>query len=208
MDKQFAYSTLEIKAMDDAKRTFRGIATTPSPDRMGDIVEPKGAEFTLPLPFLWQHDSRDPIGWVTDAKVSNSGIEIVGEIATFPEPGPLQDRLTQAWQMLKAKLVQGLSIGFQSIESTRIDQTYSYRFVKWAWLELSAVTIPANADCSITAIKSADQAIRRAISGSARPVVRLDGKPALSGTSDPGASGTATRLKGVVYLDLDPKGSS
>ena len=61
------------------------------------------------------------------------------------------------------------------------------------------LTIPANADCSITAIKSADQALLRSI-GACR-IVRLDSSPALAGIS-PGASGqhTTARRKGVVYL--------
>ncbi len=198
-----AYSTIEIKAATDAdgKRTFTGLATTPSTDRMGDIVEPKGAEFKLPIPLLWQHNSREPIGWVTHAKVTDKGIEVKGEVAHVPEAGKLQDRLTEAWQMLKANLVRGLSIGFQPLESARIEGTYGMRFLKWSWHELSAVTIPANAECSITAIKSADQALQRAASG-VRPVVRLDPAPAASGTPVPGDSGQVkTRRKGVVYLN-------
>lgn len=196
-----AYSVLQVKAAEDAsgKRVFTGTATTPSTDRSGDIVEPGGAEFSLPLPLLWQHNSSDPIGWVTSATVKSTGIEIVGEIANVEEAGSLKDRLDLAWQMLKAKLVQGLSIGFNSIESNRIENTWSYRYVKWQWLELSAVTIPANGDCSINAIKSADQANRRAAFGS-RPVVRLNTAPAATGISDPGASGHQQRRKGVVYL--------
>lgn len=198
-----AYSVLDIKAATDAsgKRTFSGVASTPSTDRMGDIVEPKGAEFKLPIPLLWQHDSRQPIGWVTAAKVTDKGIEVDGEIARIDEPGTLADRLTEAWQMLQAKLVRGLSIGFSAVESARIEPGYGLRFLKWQWLELSAVTIPANADCSITAIKSADQAIRRAATG-ARPLLRLDTAPAASGTQVPGDSGQQlTRRKGVLYLN-------
>ena len=75
---QRAYSTLEIKAAteDGGKRRFSGIASTPETDRMGDIVEPKGAEFKLPLPLLWQHDSRNPIGWITKARITDAGIEV------------------------------------------------------------------------------------------------------------------------------------
>jgi HK97 family phage prohead protease len=154
-----AYSTIEIKSIDEggAKRSFRGIASTPTPDRMGDIVEPKGAQFELPLPLLWQHDSYDPIGWITKATVTDKGIEVEGEIADIPDAGPLRDRLLTAWQYLKSKLVRGLSIGFRSLEEARIKDTYSYHILKWTWLELSAVTIPANQDASITAIKSIDR---------------------------------------------------
>jgi HK97 family phage major capsid protein/HK97 family phage prohead protease len=153
-----AYATLDLKAVDDksGKRKFSGIASTPSTDRMGDVVEPKGAQFKLPIPLLWQHNSSDPIGWVTAAKVTSKGIEVEGEIADIEEEGELKTRLKTAWQMLQAKLVRGLSIGFNSIESARIDGTYGIKFSKWEWLELSAVTIPANQDATITAIKSAD----------------------------------------------------
>jgi HK97 family phage prohead protease len=160
-----AYATLELKAIDDSsgKRRFSGIASTPSTDRMGDVVDPQGAKFKLPIPLLWQHDSSDPIGWVTSAKVTSKGIEVEGEIADIAQEGELKNRLLKAWQMLQAKLVRGLSIGFNSIESARIDGTYGIKFMKWEWLELSAVTIPANQDASITAIKSADAALLAAL---------------------------------------------
>src|SRR5690606_36665621 len=45
-------------------------------------------------------------------------------------------------------------------------------FTKWNWHELSAVTIPANADASITSIKSLDQQQRAAIGQKMLPVVR------------------------------------
>jgi HK97 family phage major capsid protein/HK97 family phage prohead protease len=187
-----AYSTIEIKGVSDAggKRTFSGIASTPSTDRTGDIVEPKGAQFKLPIPLLWQHDSKQPIGWITAAKVTDKGIEVQGEVAMVEEDGALKQRLTDAWQMLKAKLVRGLSIGFNSIESARIDGTYGMRFMKWEWLELSAVTIAANQEASITAIKSADQALLAA-SGQTKPPDRgRDPSPGVSGTKQqPAKSG-------------------
>ena len=60
MNHTKAYSTLTIKAVDDARRVLRGIASTPSTDRSGDIVLPAGARFTLPMPLLWQHDQDKP----------------------------------------------------------------------------------------------------------------------------------------------------
>jgi len=189
-----AYSTLEIKGMQeqDGKRKFSGIASTPVTDSMGDIVEPKGAVYKLPMPLLWQHNSHDPIGWVTAASVNGKGIEIQGEIANISDAGALKDRIDMAWQMLKAKLVRGLSIGFNSLEHSRMD-TGGYKFIKWSWLELSCVTIPANQECSITAIKSADMVFRRAALGAkSKTIVRLDSSPGVSGT---------VRRKGVVYLN-------
>ncbi len=148
-----AYSLLEVKSIDEEQRIITGIATTPTPDRYGDIVEPKGAEFQLPIPLLWQHKSSEPVGEVFEAKVTAAGIEIKARFAKIDDPGKLQDRIDEAWQSVKAKLVRGLSIGFSSIEYSLMESG-GYRFLKWSWLELSAVTIPANAEASIATVRS------------------------------------------------------
>jgi HK97 family phage major capsid protein/HK97 family phage prohead protease len=171
-----AYSQLTIKAIDEDQRIIEGIATTPSPDRLGDIVEPEGAEFKLPIPLLMGHDSMSPIGHVIAAKVSKDGIEIRAKLVKIDEPGNLKERLDESWQSIKSGLVRGLSIGFRSLESAQIKDTWSEHFLKWMWLELSAVVIPANVDASITAIKQVDRD-SRAASGELRvTVVRLAGE--------------------------------
>lgn len=167
-----AYSVFNIKAFDDDRRTLTGLATTPTPDRMGDIVEPAGAQFKLPIPLLWQHDSAAPIGQVTAAKVGKSGIEIEATLAKSDTPGKLQDRLNEAWESLKIGLVRGLSIGFAPIEAEEIEGTWSQRYKAWEWLELSAVTIPANAEASIQTIKRYDN--QRAATGQRTGVVTLE----------------------------------
>jgi HK97 family phage prohead protease len=154
-----AYSLLTVKAVDDDARIITGMATTPTADRMQDVVEPKGAQFKLPIPFLWQHDSGQPIGHVIDAKVGKGGIEIVAKIAKG-----VTAEIDRAWALIKAGLVPGLSIGFKAIEHEHIKETKGIRFTKWSWLELSAVTIPANAEATIATIKSIDTA-QRAASG-------------------------------------------
>ena len=183
-----AYSLLEIKRVNEETRTITGMATTPTPDRLGDIVEPAGAQFKLPLPLLWQHDSAAPIGHVTAAKSSKDGIEITAKLARVAEPGRLQERLDEAWQSIKAGLVQGLSIGFKSLEHSRIEGG-GLRFLKWSWLELSAVTIPANAEASITTVRSLDTAQLAAHGKKARGVVYLN---------PPGASGHQQAQEGTM----------
>ena len=44
---QRAYSTFTIKSADESTGIIEGIASTPSTDRMGDVVDPEGAHFTL-----------------------------------------------------------------------------------------------------------------------------------------------------------------
>jgi HK97 family phage prohead protease len=183
-----AYSQFQIKAIDEGKRIITGIATTPTADRMGDVVEPMGAEFELPLPFLWQHDSMQPIGHVTAATPSKSGIPVTVELAQVDEPGTLRDRLEEAWQSIKIGLVRGLSIGFAPIEYSIIEETWGLHFQKWSWLELSGVTIPANADASISAIKRYDATALAALGRRKRSVVSLI-------KSSPGVSGKNRSIK-------------
>ncbi|MFL3604296.1 phage major capsid protein [Pseudomonas aeruginosa] len=168
-----AYSTLEVKALDDEKRVITGIASTPSPDRMQDVVEPKGAQFKLPIPFLWQHNHEEPIGHVTDAKVTQKGIEVSVQLTQVEEPGKLKDRLDEAWQSIKSGLVRGLSIGFSAKEFEQIPGSWGLRFLSWEWFELSAVTIPANAEATITSVKSIDREQRAALGIKSVPVVRI-----------------------------------
>lgn len=74
-----AYSILEVKDMkeDGEFVTIEGIASTPTPDRMGDVVDPMGAQFKTPMPLLWQHQSAAPVGNVTFAKPTKKGIPFV-----------------------------------------------------------------------------------------------------------------------------------
>ena len=160
-----AYSVLAIKSIDEAQRIIEGIATTPNPDRMGDVVEPLGGTFALPLPFMWQHGrdpfvGQTPVGNLIAATPTKDGIPVRIQLERTNEPGRLKDILDFAWQAVQKRLVRGLSIGFDPKEYSFIEDTGGLHFTKWDWLELSGVTIPANADASITAIKSAVASLR------------------------------------------------
>jgi hypothetical protein len=53
-----AYSILNVKTIDSERRILIGMATTPTPDRLGDVIEPMGVRFAYELPLLWQHDTK------------------------------------------------------------------------------------------------------------------------------------------------------
>ncbi|MFZ2252601.1 MAG: phage major capsid protein [Minisyncoccia bacterium] len=164
-----AYALLDIKSFDDDERVIEGIASTPSPDRMNDIVEPMGAKYALPMPLLWQHDAHQPIGHVEFAKPTAKGIPFKARLAKTDEPGTLKDRLDEAWQSIKLGLVRAVSIGFRSLEHSYMENG-GIKFHAWEWLELSAVTIPANGEATINSIKSIDHELRACL-GEARPDV-------------------------------------
>ena len=150
-----AHAVFSIKSVTD-EGIISGIASTPATDNDGDVMNPHGAEFTLPLPLLWQHNVREPIGHVIEATPSAKGISIRAKIIRISEPGVLKDRLDTAWQSIKAGLVRGLSIGFRGIDAEPMAAGRGLHYKRWQWLELSAVTIPANIAASITSVKSAD----------------------------------------------------
>ena len=153
-----AYALLRVKAMDPERRTITGIATTPTPDRSGDIIEPLGVSFTNPLPLLLHHNSQKPVGTVTFHKPTKAGIDFVASLPVIDEPGALKDRVDEAWQSVKAGLIAGVSIGFRALEEAFLQDTMAFHYLKTEVLELSLVTIPANADATITAFKSFDLA--------------------------------------------------
>jgi HK97 family phage prohead protease len=158
-----AYSWFEIKAVNEEKRIIRGVATTPTVDRVGDIVEPLGVKFKNPLPFLWQHNSSQPIGTVKFDKPTADGITFTAELPVVQEEGNLRDRIEEAWQTIKLGLVRAVSIGFRAIEYSFIENG-GVRFSETEVYELSAVTIPAQADAVITSFgKSMDAATIAAI---------------------------------------------
>lgn len=155
MNVQRAYSLFEVKSLDAEQRVFRGVATTPTADRMGDTIDPMGATFKNPLPLLHQHDHRLPIGLVKFDKPTKQGIEFEAEIPSIEEPGPLKDRIDTAWGEIKHGLVRAVSIGFRSLKHAYRDDG-GIEFQKIEIYELSSVTVPANADAIVTAVKSMD----------------------------------------------------
>lgn len=177
-----AYSTISFKAADDDSGVITGTASTPTPDRMDDIVVPTGAEYNLPISLLWQHNHHDPIGEVSEARVTAKGIEITGRVFLG-----VTDEIDRYWKLIKAGLVRGLSIGFRGLDSEQIEGSWGVRFKRWEWLELSAVTIPANSEATIATVKqyaARPEAVaaeiqslteQRAASGKALPVVKLGG---------------------------------
>ena len=187
-----AYAVLAIRAVDDEQRTIEGIATTPSTDRMGDVVEPMGATFALPMPLLWQHDHQAPVGMVEFAKPTKAGIPFKATLARVDEPGRLKDRIDEAWQSVKAGLIRAVSIGFRPIDYETMKDG-GLRFKVWEWLELSLVTIPANADATINTIRSVDTEVRAAIGQVDREIVI---RPTIPGASGSKHLNPLTRGKG------------
>jgi HK97 family phage major capsid protein/HK97 family phage prohead protease len=150
-----AYSILEVKSVDVERRYIAGIATTPETDRHGDIVDVMGCTFRNPIPLLLHHDKTQPVGRATLSKATAAGIPFEAFIPFVTEPGIVRDRVDEAWHSVKAGLMMGVSIAFRILDDG-IEKLKSggLHFKKTEILELSLVTIPANASASIQVIKT------------------------------------------------------
>lgn len=165
-----AYSLLTVKSSSKGPdgMTIEGLASTPQTDRIGDIVEPLGAKFAVPMPLLMNHDSKQVVGRVEFAKATATGIPFRAFLPYVKEPGRLKDRVDEAIHSLQYGLVGAVSIGFNALQDgMEYIKGGGVRFTTWEWLELSLVPIPANPGATITGIKSIDAALARAATGTA-----------------------------------------
>ena len=190
-----AYSMLEAKTFDEDKRTFSGWATTPAADRVNDVINPIGAKFSNPLVLLHQHNHQAPIGQVTFGTPTKKGIPFEAAIPKIDEPGPLRDRVETAWGEIKHGLVRAVSIGFRPLKYAYMEDG-GIDFQEIEIFELSSVSIPANAEAVITAVKSIDAELRKE-AGVEDKEIPLNDAPA--------SSGDTVR---VVKLDEPAKGSA
>jgi HK97 family phage prohead protease len=189
-----AYSILDVKGVaDDDKFVYvEGIASTPTVDRQGDSVDPMGAKFTAPMPLLWQHDAHKPVGQMTFARPTKSGIPFKAQIPKITEAGTLKDRVDEAIQSLKYGLVSAVSIGFRILQDGyEVMEGGGWNIKSWEWMELSLVTIPANSEAVISAVKSADIATLSALG-------RTQGKS--TSALSPGDSGQKKAVRRPIQL--------
>lgn len=160
-----AYSLLTVKSVDEDQRIVRGIATTPTVDRTGDIVVPEGVVFRGPVNLHLYHNHDMPVGNVEFGRPGKAGIPYIATIPDVKEAGTVRERVNEAWHSVKYRLLGAVSIGFRALEDgVELMKTGGLKFTSWEMLELSLVSVPANPEAVIQSFKSADAvAIRSAL---------------------------------------------
>jgi HK97 family phage major capsid protein/HK97 family phage prohead protease len=152
-----AYAWLTVKSVDVARRTFTGIASTPTPDRSGDVLDPLGVTFKNPLPLLLHHDKKSPVGRVVFDPPTKDGITFSAEIPVIAEAGVVKERTDEAWHSIQSGLLSALSVGFRVLRDGAERIKEGGLFLRRVEVcELSLVTVPANVDATILTIKSLD----------------------------------------------------
>jgi HK97 family phage major capsid protein/HK97 family phage prohead protease len=152
-----AHSLLEVKAVDevDGFYVISGTATTPSPDRALDVVEPMGARFAKEIPLLWIHQHDKPVGIASFGKPTKSGIPFTARLPIIKEAGILKDRVDEAIHSIRYKLIAAVSIGFRVLNNAyEVLKDGGIRFLETEIMELSLCVIPMNADAKISGYKS------------------------------------------------------
>jgi HK97 family phage prohead protease len=154
-----AYSLLKVNAVDADKRQISGIATTPTPDSSGDVIEPLGVTFRNPLPLLFHHDRKQPVGRAIFQAPTKDGVAFEATFPIIDEPGTVKDRVDEAWHSVKAGLITGVSVGLSALMAhTEKLASGGVRILKSEVFELSLVTIPANYEATILTVKALDRA--------------------------------------------------
>jgi HK97 family phage prohead protease len=99
--------------------------------------------------FLWQHDTRQPIGTFTTLKEDDTGLYVEGQLALKTRQGG------EAYELLKMGAIDGLSIGYWPVEWKWDEKTGIRTLIDVDLFEVSLVTFPANPAAQVAAVKAA-----------------------------------------------------
>jgi HK97 family phage prohead protease len=148
-----------IKTLGD--RQVRVVATTGVVDRVGDIVNPRGGDFTdfMKNPVcLRDHDASRPVARCLSIIPYADRVEA---IIQFPEEGTSEDS-DECYKLVKQRILGAVSIGFiPDMKSAAPLQSGGLRFDKWTLLEVSIVALPANAQALIVERRAPGRRTRR-----------------------------------------------
>ena len=151
LTKSFGF---EVKAVDD-NGTFTGYGSVfGNVDLGGDLVAQGAFKRTInnrgdKVKLLWQHDMSQPIGVWKSLEEDTHGLLVTGQLNLDVQQG------REAYALLKQGALDGLSIGFQTVDDS-YDETSGVCTIKEVKLwEISLVTFPMNEAAEVTAVKSA-----------------------------------------------------
>jgi HK97 family phage prohead protease len=163
MEIRYIERPFEVKAVQD-DGVFEGFGSVfGNVDAYKEVVAPGAFAESLSAwksagrlpPVLWQHRSGEPIGPYLEMEEQPVGLWVKGKLLVDDV-----QRAKEARALMKAKAVNGLSIGFVTREDS-YDRVTGIRTLKKVDLwEVSVVTFPANPAAQISSVKSAIDAIQ------------------------------------------------
>lgn len=148
---------LQVKSFDE-QGIFEGYGSVFGvEDHYHDVVERGAFAKTLAKwrakgrlpPLLWQHDTEKPIGVYEHMEEDEHGLQVRGRLLIDDVP-----LAREAWALLKAGAITGLSIGYNTLQA-EVDRQRNVLLLKEIDLwETSLVTFPANEQAGVTHIKT------------------------------------------------------
>lgn len=188
---------IEEKAADE----FTAVASSEAEDRQGEVVDIKAwnlKNFKNNPMMLWMHDHTKPLGKATRVWVdkATNQLRFKGTISTATEWGKA------AKQLMDEGILNSFSVGFRALE---IDGN---RITKAELYEISLVTVPANPEARLLAIKSLNEAgfdddiVKELTTGSQEEVSQLKEQLKEANTTAQKALEQAEiAVKGLQYLN-------
>lgn len=142
-------AALEIRMPDDSG-TIVGYGSVFGVEDMASDVVVRGS-FADSLQrrrphMLWQHYMDEPIGRWSECREDDKGLYCEGKLALGTTRG------REAYELLKAGAISGLSIGFVTRESEMVGEVR--RLTAIDLYEISLVTMPAQPQATVTGVKS------------------------------------------------------
>ena len=152
---------LEIKSLKESGE-FEGYGSTfgGEPDVYGDVIAPGAyadslarhkAKGTMPKLF-WQHNADEPIGKWVDANEDDHGLLMKGRLNMDVQRG------REAYALLKAGDIDGLSIGYRIKEYSVDTENGVWTLEKIDLIEVSIVSVGANENAVVQSVKAAKAA--------------------------------------------------
>lgn len=156
-NKETKNFNLEIKAVSEAGE-FEGYASTfGNIDAYDDTIQQGAFAETIKEKtpaLLWQHDASEPVGVISELKEDDNGLYVKGRLLV----GKVS-KATEAYELLKAGAIKGLSIGYVAIKwETEKNSEAKYgvirRLTEIDLWEISLVTFPADSFAEVTGVKA------------------------------------------------------
>ena len=145
----------EVGGADEEARTFWAVASSPTVDRQGDLIEPTGWDFAnfLKNPVIpWAHDyTSPPVARALAMKVDQGRLLFQAQFPTAEEYA-FADTI---YRLYKGGYLRAFSVGFAPLESEVATHKVGgrtltgTRYTKQELYEISCVTLPANPEALV-----------------------------------------------------------
>ena len=143
-------STFKASQSEDGALKIRGMASTNSTDRAGDVIRADawtkgGMQNFLKNPIiLFNHNYDTPIGKATALKATDQGLEMEAVIS----------KASSVYGLVKDGVLGAFSVGFRIKDADYIEETGGLDIKDAELFEVSVVSVPCNQDATFSLAKS------------------------------------------------------